>query len=145
MTNLRRNLFLLGLAGLYLGVFLGGMALPATRAWPLGFAAMMLYTALMRPPEQWRTGLRLLVTLPVIGALVALIVYAGAGLAHVLGWAPPPALGPGLALAGVALSRAVWSAARERDLAAFLTEARQHLEAEAERFEGADARQERQG
>lgn len=137
MTHWRRNGIVLGLVGLYLGVFLGGMALPFAQAWLIGTAAMLVYTQLMRPAEHWMGLVRLPLTLLVLAALVALLAYAGAGLAKLTG-APPTWLGPALALGGVALSRSVWSAAKARELDAFLEQAITEVE-EAGRSLRADA------
>lgn len=134
MTGWRGAMLKAGIAGLYLGIFLAGMALPFAVALPVALALMLLYTVLMRPVAQWAPNAVVLgISLLTLAALSALIVLAAAGLARLTG-APPAWFGPALGLAGIAASRASWSARKAGEMDAFLDDALNQLQGFASSF-----------
>lgn len=127
MTANRRKILIAGTVLLYAGAVALGAAAGAAAAIPAILGLLMLHTVLLRPAAQWSGpgaagALRLGLTLGVLGLLSVLLWAAGQGLALLTG-APPVWAGPAVALAGIALSRAVWSARREAELTAVLDEA----------------------
>jgi hypothetical protein len=123
MTGWRGRALAGGIALVYGGLLLSGMALPFAVAAPVGLAALLAYTILMRPVAQWGGApARLGLTLVVLGAMASLLALAGGGLALLTG-APPGWLGPAAAVAGIALSRVAWSARKAAELDSFLDEA----------------------
>ena len=122
----RRHGVLAGGAALYLGATATGWALEGRTGWATIWTLMTLWTVVMRPPENWSGPglpglLRFAAALAVLAALAAAVWGLGRLVAMYL--APPPIwFGPGLALAGLALARAVWSPARQAEFDALLNE-----------------------
>jgi hypothetical protein len=134
VTGWRGATLAAAVALLYGGLLVTAMALPFAAAMPLGLAALLGYTMLMRPVAAWAgTGAQLCITLAVLAALAALLALAGGGLAKLTG-APPPWPGPVAALAGVALARLAWSARQAGEMDAFLDEALAAVEGQAARL-----------
>lgn len=122
-----------GAAGLYLGALLTGMAHGGALGFAATLAVMLLWTVLMRPATQWSGpgaagALRFAATLATLAVLAGLLFGAGRLLA-LAGWIPPVWLGPGLALGGIALARALWSPEKAAELDALLDQAIAGIEA----------------
>ncbi len=124
MRLTRRHGVLAGACLLYAGTVALGASARAGVAVPGILGLLLLYTVLMRPAAQWSGpgaagALRFGLALAVLAVLATALWGAGQGLAALAG-APPLWVGPGLALAGIALSRSLWSARREAEMNAFL-------------------------
>lgn len=127
MRGWRLNAVLGAAAALYLGAFVTGWAAGGGLGWAAVWGLLALWTVTMRPASAWSgpgaAGLvRLAAAVGVLAVLASLLWLAGRLAAMVL---PPPPLwlGPVVALAALALGRALWSPAREAAVDAVLSEA----------------------
>jgi hypothetical protein len=123
----RLRLVLGATAGLYLGAFVTGWAAGGGLGWAAVLGLLALWTVTMRPADAWSGQgpgglLRLVAAVGVLAVLATVLWLAGRLAAVVL--APPPLwAGPLIALAALALGRALWSPAREAAVDAVLSEA----------------------
>lgn len=147
MKGWRYLLLWSGLVAFYLGQIVTGALWPFAAAAPLGLAAMLLYTLLMRPVAQWSGGGRLPLTLIVLAVLAALLAGAGAGLAWLIGFpALPLWSGPLVTFAGIAAARLSGVAARSAEMDAFLDDAIAQIEGKTREIRAElDAAPERRG
>lgn len=135
MRGWRLTAVLAAAAVLYLGAFVTGWAADGWLGWAAIWGLLALWTVTMRPAHAWSgpgaAGLvRLAAAVGVLAVLATVLWLAGRLAAMVL---PPPPLwsGPLMALAALALGRALWSPAKEAALDAVLTEALAGLSATA--------------
>lgn len=124
MLPLRPILVLAGAVALYIGGLLIGMAGAGLQGFSAILSLMLLYTLLLRPVEQWSGPgmagiLRFVGTLLVLVLVTAFLWLLGSALARAL--APAPLwLGMAVMLGAIAVSRLVWSPAKEAEINALL-------------------------